>query len=452
MQEAWRAAELCAPEWAWDGRVLIFTTTTAQAKVAAAVIEETFKVACRAYCSNGMTPEERARSLAEWDSGTVHVMVATKSMAQGIDRPDISFVMHFGLPQDIDEWSQENGRAARGAGRRGLALTFLHPRFVTDRLRLSMGDDTDGSSALCGAARLLKLLTAERCLRESTLEYLGGWRSERCPPIECCCRCQRRLNGELLDHPIIGLSAQEVHRAASTLLRDVANRVKEAPYGLVSLSGLLNQPGSSASATEHALLVMALVGQGSISLRRVVTTSGWSSAIVAVGINELEAERFDAGSNRLLLALPYRPPDPVRPPPSAQRRAEAAQALFSQHIENEAGIARLPNLYIDFRDAGGDIDDLPSDLQARLRETTAHWLLPSEEEEEVSMEEEEEPPIEEAVAAMGLDVAAAHPSGRKRRAQASPEASPSVRDHELQRMRVLDEVIPSRNLAPQSLF
>jgi hypothetical protein len=99
------------------------------------------------------------------------------------------------------------------------------------------------------------------------------------------------------------------------------------------------------------------------------------------------------------------------------------------YAENEAGIARLPNLFTDYFDAGGDIEELPRELQARLCEATAHWLLPSEAppqgpSEAPSSEAASAPPVEEAIGAMRLDEAAS-PSRKKRgRAQAIP--SPSV--------------------------
>ena len=454
VEEAWRVAESSAPEWAWAGRVLIYTTTTVQAKVTASVIEDVFRVACRVYCSRGMTASERARSLAEYDSGDVRILVGTKALAQGLDRPDISLVIHLGLPQDLDEWCQENGRAARVAGWRGLALTFLHPRFVNDRLRLAMADGGDGGGAMCGVARLLRLLTEERCLREAALEYLGGWRSERCPPIECCCRCQRRLNGDMFDQPIIGMTARESHRAAGALLRETRTRIAKAPYGLLTLPRLMNEPGTAASATEHALLAMALVGQGSLALRQVVTDSGWSSAAAAVSVNELEADRYEAGSSRLLLAMPYRPPDPP-PPPSAQHRAEALQALLAQHTANEAGIARLPNLFDNYFDAGGDVEALPHDLQARLREATAQWLLPEAQVSEAQVSEAARAPlveeaVGEAIRAMDLDGAVLPSSKKRERAQAIP--SPSVA-RVLRRVRDAMLGSPSRSQAsaPPSL-
>jgi superfamily II DNA helicase RecQ len=204
--EAWAAAKSATPEGLLAGRILIYTTTAVQARVAADVLSDA-GVPAGAYCSRGMTAAERARSLAEWDAGAFRVMVATKAFGQGIDRPDVSAVYHFGLPQDIDEWWQENGRAARGPGTRGFALTFLHKRFVVDRVRLAARDDS--GTALHGVARLLRLLTSECCLRDAALEYLGGQRAPRTgEPAECCCRCQRRTNGEFILEPVIDLQVR----------------------------------------------------------------------------------------------------------------------------------------------------------------------------------------------------------------------------------------------------
>ena len=90
---------------------------------------------------SGMTAKQRRDTLSMWEGGDASdapVMIATKAFGLGIDRPDVSLVVQMGLADDIAEWWQMSGRAARSEGARGLSVTFVHPRFVTERLSTSM--------------------------------------------------------------------------------------------------------------------------------------------------------------------------------------------------------------------------------------------------------------------------------------------------------------------------
>ncbi len=66
--------------------------------------------------------ETTARSHVEdaFRHGEIDVVVATKAFGMGIDKPDIALVVHSEMPATIEEYVQETGRAARGAGQPGM--------------------------------------------------------------------------------------------------------------------------------------------------------------------------------------------------------------------------------------------------------------------------------------------------------------------------------------------
>lgn len=61
----------------------------------------------------GLDSTERARRQTEWKEGKTRVMVCTNAFGMGIDKPDVRFVVHYDLPDSIETYFQEAGRAGR---------------------------------------------------------------------------------------------------------------------------------------------------------------------------------------------------------------------------------------------------------------------------------------------------------------------------------------------------
>jgi ATP-dependent RNA helicase DeaD len=63
--------------------------------------------------SGGMEQRDRERSLIKFRNGTSQILVATDLAARGIDIPEIKYIIHYELPQRIEEFTHRNGRTAR---------------------------------------------------------------------------------------------------------------------------------------------------------------------------------------------------------------------------------------------------------------------------------------------------------------------------------------------------
>ncbi|MEZ4854311.1 ATP-dependent DNA helicase RecQ [Flavobacterium sp.] len=76
------------------------------------------------YYHGGLSFKEKEDSRLQWMNNTTQVMVATNAFGMGIDKPDVKTVIHYQLPENLENYYQEVGRAGRnGNAAFGILLT-----------------------------------------------------------------------------------------------------------------------------------------------------------------------------------------------------------------------------------------------------------------------------------------------------------------------------------------
>ncbi len=133
--------------------------------------------AARHYHSQ-LPQEERAENQRFWTESTVPVMVATCAFGLGINHPHVRLIVHWDMPQTLDDYFQQAGRAGRD-GAPCLILSFFHPSDLDGVLSL-------GVSQPHRVAEVASFMENQIYCRRALIlsEY-----AEPCPPRECRTSC-----------------------------------------------------------------------------------------------------------------------------------------------------------------------------------------------------------------------------------------------------------------------
>jgi ATP-dependent DNA helicase RecQ len=136
----------------------------------------------------GLEPEVRKRNQHDFVASEDMVMVATVAFGMGIDKPDVRFVVHAGLPKSIEAYYQETGRAGRDGDPATAQLFWGAEDFSKARMWLREMEESRLAGERARLASLGALVETAGCRRAILLRHFGE------EPAQTCGNCDNCLN------------------------------------------------------------------------------------------------------------------------------------------------------------------------------------------------------------------------------------------------------------------
>jgi len=134
----------------------------------------------------GLDPQVRARNQADFVASEDMVIVATVAFGMGIDKPDVRFVAHAGLPKSIEAYYQETGRAGRDGDPAIAHLFWGAEDFAKARQRISEVEPHRQSGERTRLTALGALVETAGCRRRILLKHFGDDSPETCGNCDNC--------------------------------------------------------------------------------------------------------------------------------------------------------------------------------------------------------------------------------------------------------------------------
>ncbi|RDY23747.1 DNA helicase RecQ [Romboutsia maritimum] len=238
----------------------------------------------------GLSQEIRKSNQEEFINDSINIMVATNAFGMGIDKPNVRWVIHYNMPQSIENYYQEIGRAGRDGEKSECVLLFAPGDIHIQKYLIDIGIENPQRKLFQHKKlqSMVDLVYSNDCYRKSILSYFGETINDNCD------NCSNCLNeGEIVDktldaQKVISCIARMKRSYGINMIVDVLRgsknkKVLEFKFDSLSTYGIMKDYSSEDLKT----FINTLVSHGFLDL---VETLGFKGSYPTIRLNELSAD------------------------------------------------------------------------------------------------------------------------------------------------------------------
>lgn len=234
----------------------------------------------------GLNDEARKENQEKFINDDIKIIVATNAFGMGIDKPNIRWVIHYNMPQSVENYYQEIGRAGRDGDPSECVLLFTPGDIHTQKYLVEVGIENPERKKIQykKLQQMVDLVYSNGCYRKSILNYFGEEKKDDCN------NCSNCLNeGEIVDktldaQKVISCIARMKRGFGATMIIDVLRgsknkKVIEQGFNTLTTYGIMKEY----STEDLKTFINTLVAHGFLE---VVENLGLRGSYPTIRLNE----------------------------------------------------------------------------------------------------------------------------------------------------------------------
>lgn len=262
----------------------------------------------------GMDANARTKAQDAFATEKADIVVATVAFGMGIDRSNVRFVMHTGMPKSLECYQQETGRAGRDGLDAECVLLFsigdlLQWQSIIEKSAANSEVEVDPEYLQTARGHLdlmARYCRAAICRHKSLVEHFGqAWSKDNCGACDVCCGDTAPMdNSDDIAKKILSCVARVKGRfgagyIVSVLRGENVVTVRNRNHDQLSTFGLMSDYG----ATEIRDWIDQLIGQGALEQENLKLSTGTTVRVIALNPESWKVMRGES-SAKLLASLP----------------------------------------------------------------------------------------------------------------------------------------------------